>query len=562
MTYSFRIPLTIVVAACMLCPAGCDGNKTEPKPATGTSRSSAATASAGAAPARTATGAAASDKPNIIWIVWDTVRRDHMGEYGYERATTPNVDTWAAGARVYTNCLSAANTTAPSHASMFTGLLPSEHGASNENSVLGAQFDTIAELLRDKSGYDTYMFAANPHLTASGGFAQGFDVEEHPWSPQYAAEAARIIKKKLDPRDHSSEMGRKMRSGNKSEWTLKTAGALAQVGVEKWLDGRKDHKPFFIFLNYMEAHRPLIPAERFRNQMMTPEEVKRSFEVDRSWGKTWAYTMGVGDYTDDEIDLTRKTYDACLLELDDMFAQLMASLDKRGALDNTIVILTADHGEQLGEHHMLDHQYSLYNVLLQVPLIIHYPPAFEPGRDDRPVMNFDLFPTLLRLAGVARPARSTQALDLRDVPQERARLSEYPLATDKPVKDVAAAYPGFDTAPWLRSIRAVTAGHSKFLCFSDGSRELYDLAADPAEMHNLLLDNPSLAYEPCAKLAAYLKRLTPPGQPVAAAQRTPEELQRLEALGYNGGGEKEREASAGDAIEDYCNCGAESGADD
>jgi arylsulfatase A-like enzyme len=508
-------------------------------------------------------GAVGSDKPNIVWIVWDTVRRDRMSLYGHERATTPNVDKWAAGARVFTNCLSPASTTAPSHASMFTGLLPSEHGASNEHSQLDSRFDTIAELLRDKGGYDTYLFAANPHLSASHKLTQGFEVEEHPWSPQYAAEAARIINDKLDPRDQSSEMGRKMRGGTQNDWTLKTAGALAQVGVEKWLADRDDDRPFFVFLNYMEAHRPLIPAARFREQMLTPDEVTRSFKVDRMWRKTWEYTLGVAEYTDDEIDLTRKTYDACLLELDDMFAKLMASLEKQGALDNTIVVLTSDHGEHLGEHHMLDHQYSLYNELLEVPLIVHYPPAFDTGRDDRPVMTFDLFPTLLRLAGVDHQARSTHALDLREMPASRLRLSEHPVATDGPVLDTAKANPGFDTKRWLRSIRATTDGPVKFLCGSDGSRELYDLAADPAEAINRLIDAPDLAEAACAKLSEYLERLVPPGRREASTPKSPEEMRTLKSLGYAGGQQEETDTD-GDAgepdsdggITDFCACGA------
>lgn len=558
-----RIPTIAVVgllAAAVLMAAGCESKSS-------TSASAPATSSTASTAKTNAAGGKPSEQPNIIWIVWDTLRRDHMSLYGYDRKTTPNVDAWAAGARVYTNCVSPGSTTVPSHASMFTGLLPSEHGASNEHPQLDERFETIAELLRDKGGYQTYIFAANPHLTSSSKFTQGFQVEEHPWSPQYQDAAIRLIRAKLDPRDHSSEMGRKMAVGKRNDWTLKTAGALAQTGVERWLDKRDHGKPFFIFLNYMEAHRPLIPAARFREQMMSPAEIEESFKVDRGWGKTWAYTMGMENYTDEEIDLTRKTYDACLLELDDMFGKLIDAVRKRGELDNTIIILTADHGEQLGEHHMLDHQYSLYNPLLQVPLIIDYPPAFAPGQDDRPVMNFDLFPTLLRLAGVSLEGRKISALDLDQVPDQRLRLSEYVDATEKPVLDVKARYPKLRRKRWLRKLRALTDGDHKFICGSDGSHELYELTSDPGELHNLLTDQPQLLADYCGKLNSVLARLSAGGAREQIAARTPEEIKALEALGYAAGGDDDNgeggERPAADGLTaDFCQCGQAAGGGD
>lgn len=107
-----------------------------------------------------------AEPPNIIFVVWDTVRADHLSLYGHQRRTTPFLDEWAQGARIYEDCISVGSTTVPSHSSMFTGLLPSEHGTSNETStyVLDDKFDTLAEQLR-AAGYSTYMFSANPFLS-------------------------------------------------------------------------------------------------------------------------------------------------------------------------------------------------------------------------------------------------------------------------------------------------------------------------------------------------------------------------------------------------------------
>ena len=112
-------------------------------------------------------------KPNIIWIIWDTVRADRLSLYGYGRKTTPFLDEWARGARVFDNCVTPASTTVPSHASMFTGLLPLQHGASNTRRWLDDRYVTVAERLRD-AGYATFAYTENPFITSRHNFTQGF----------------------------------------------------------------------------------------------------------------------------------------------------------------------------------------------------------------------------------------------------------------------------------------------------------------------------------------------------------------------------------------------------
>ncbi|RMF73330.1 MAG: DUF229 domain-containing protein [Planctomycetota bacterium] len=498
--------------------------------------------------------------PNILWIVWDTVRRDHLGVYGYDRPTTPFLDEWSRQARVYTNCVSAGSSTVPSHGAMFTGLLPSEHGASNKHPQLDERFDTIAELLH-ASGYDTYLFSANPHIARSTKFAQGFEVAEHPWSEQYKKAAFEILRSKVDPRDQSNEIARKVNRGASggamSEWNIKAAGPLAQQGLEAWLADRNSQRPYFAFLNYMEAHRHLMPSPEFRDRFLTPEEVERNFKVDRTWKQTWGYVFGQAEYSEEELALTRKTYDACIAELDDLLRRLLTSLEKRGALENTIVIVTSDHGEHLGEHHLLDHQFSLYNELLYVPLIVKYPPAFPPGRDDKPVMSFDLFPTLLDLAGVAPPIDlQTQAIDLRRTPAQRKRLAEFPDWTDGPIQATLKNYPDFTpevAARWQVRMRALYEGGRKFICASNGRRELYDVAADPHELTNLLVDHPEWCADRHAALASLLAKLRPLGQRESLGEMSPAEIEQLQALGYAGGDEE----NANEGAEDYCSCGSD-----
>lgn len=472
-------------------------------------------------------------RPNILWIVWDTARADRMSLYGHERPTTPNVDAWAAGARVFDDCMSAASTTVPSHASMFTGLMPSEHGVSNSEGALSDEYDTIAELLQ-RSGYRTYVFSANPHVSrASKNLTQGFEVEEHPWDAQYGPRARRIVAAKAKEGGPGSEVARLLRSSTTSPWIIKACGELAAGGVTKWLDSSESDKPFFVFVNYMEAHRPLLPARSFRQKVMTPSQIDPSYRVDISWPATWEYVFKLGEYTWFEQELIGLTYDAAICELDAMFGDLMASLKAGGHLDNTLVILTADHGELLGEHHMLDHQFSVHEPLVHVPLIIHYPAAFKPGRDDSPVMNFDLFPTLLSIANLDAPqAHSALAVDLLRPDPERQRIAEYLVPARHMFKSVKESFPTWDPTPFDRSLRAIRRGDQKFIWGSDGRHELYDLEVDPKESRNFIRREKVLADSLQGDLDKRLKDLREPRATDAATFAGEEARRQQGALGY------------------------------
>ena len=237
-------------------------------------------------------------------------------------------------------------------------------------------------------------------------------------------------------------------------WDTVRADHLGVYGYERptrpFLDDwARDDRPWFAFLNYMEAHRPLIPPREYRARIMDASAVDRSYAIDRSWLATWEYTFGLRDLDDDELELTRGTYDDGLLELDGHLERLLGDLETAGRLENAVVVLTSDHGEHLGEQHMLDHQYSLYQPLLRVPLIVHCPSRFEAGREAAPVMNFDLFPTLLEL-------------------------------------DLAAAqHPDWDPSPWQRRLRALVSGDMKLIWGSDGRHELFRLSDDPLESRDL-----------------------------------------------------------------------------
>ena len=476
-----------------------------------------------------------SERPNILFIVWDTARADRLSLYGHQRRTTPFLDEWSRNARVMDNCLTVGSTTAPSHASMFTGLMAGEHGVTNEERLLPDEFVTLAELLK-LNGYATYMFSENPHVARFGpkpSFAQGFDLAEHPWSKAYRADALELTLRKLHGLPSTSHLVQKVENRQIGQWTIKAAGELAQRGVEQWLADRQPDQPFFVFLNYMEAHRPLIPPPRFREQIMTPEQVAASYRVNYDWIPLWSYVLGLREMSAAELELFAGLYDAALLELDTLLRDLLESLEAKGYLDNTVVVLVGDHGEHLGEHHMLDHQFSVYEPLMRVPLVIHYPPSFKPGRDSRPVMNVDLFPTLLELAGVEPPSRS-KALSLLNPPEQRTRIGEYPAAMMGVLKTVRQRYPNFDPTPWTRGLRAYYHEPHKFIEASDGTHELYDLQQDPGELNNLYERRPELAQRLATELKAYAASLQSPPVRDSGVSEPVDHSTRgmLESLGY------------------------------
>jgi arylsulfatase A-like enzyme len=473
--------------------------------------------------------AAPTGPPNVLLVVWDTVRADRLSLYGHARPTTPRLDAFARDARVFDDCISVASTTVPAHASIFTGLLPAEHGLSNQAPRMDDSFVTLAETLRG-AGYRTYLFSENPHLGVETGLTQGFDLAEYPWSAAYRQQAIEIVRSKLEPEDRSNELSLQLASGRIETSSLVAAAPLPESALLRWLD-RENERPFFAVLNYMEAHQPLIPSRAARATLMTPEQVTASYRVDRRWNAVWDFTFGLRDYSAADLELTGLTYDAALLELDRWLGSLLDALRARGHLENTVVAVVGDHGEHLGEKHMLDHQYSVYEPLMRVPLVLWYPPRVRAGRESAPVTNMDLFPTLLELAGVPVPTVST-AVSLLHPASARIRVGAYASVTTAIIEQTRKRDPSFDPKPFQRTLQAVYRERWKLILASDGSRRLYDLGKDPNEESDLAPMGAEIASSLAGEIAGLLAaaRKPPPGS--TGIEFDAEARARLDALGY------------------------------
>ena len=475
--------------------------------------------------------------PNILWVLWDTVRADRLSLYGYQKSTTPHLDAWASKARVFEDAVSTSSSTLPSHASMFTGLMPSEHGTTSEHRRLDDRHRTIAELFRD-AGYRTYLWSSNPYVSSPHNFDQGFEFDQHPWSPPQRKRATELYRSKLSRTSDGTPRNGDQRA---PRWSLTAAGDLVQPNLEAWLDRSDGSKPFFAFVNYMEAHWPSTPPRKHRERMMPPEHIEASYRAAPDWYGRWSHSFGLSELDPPALAVMASSYDATLAELDELFHNLLRGLEEKGALENTVVVLTADHGEHLGEHHLLDHQFSVYQPVLHVPLVVHYPARFSAGRDSRPVMNFDLFPTLLELAGIAPPqGLDSKARSLLHPQESRSRLVEYPAPFAQAFNIIRQQLPDWDDTAWRKRIRAVYEGNFKLIVDDNGNSELYDLERDPSEQNDRSGAVPAVAERLAARMQTLVDELRI-GVGAAAPEQPPrimdEHLERLRALGYEASGE-------------------------
>ena len=312
--------------------------------------------------------------PNVVLIVMDTTRADRCSFSGYDRDTTPRLAALAREATVYLDAWSPSGWTAPAHASLFSGLRPEHHGLFRGNrEFLGPEIETIAERLRG-AGYRTACFSNNDAVSRSTGLAQGFEV----FVPLYED------------------------SSRPYPWAVETHGRAL-----RWaLDQHRRGAPFFLFINDMEPHLPYTPPEetaaRFRRAGTSEDMVE--------WGRhllstqAWQHNLGISRLSRPQIEHASDLYDAEIRCLDELIGALVQGLRSEGILDETLFIVTADHGENLGEHGLMDHVFSLHRTIRHVPLLIRYPARFERGREVTEVVRLeDVPPTILEVCGLPPP---------------------------------------------------------------------------------------------------------------------------------------------------------------
>ena len=402
---------------------------------------------------------ASNDAPNVLLLVLDTVRGTEMGMLGYGRKTTPNIDQWAKRGVVFEKAIAPSPWTLPSHASLFTGKWPHETGV-DWFKPLGVEHLTVSERLT-ALGYATGGFTANLVYTSYlSGLNRGFSTYR-----DYGISLSEFL--------GSTNLGQRLIYAWSHWWgSYVVIGRKSAADInEKFLAWQRQiprGRPWFAFLNYFDAHEPYDPVEPFRSMFPGTSETFRSLYELRQ-------------RPPEELKALQSAYDGSLAYIDSEAERLLQELERRDALHNTLVIITADHGEAFGEHGFTGHGTSLYTQVLHVPLIIIYPKKIRPGlRVSQYVSLRDLPATIEEL--INAPERQIPGISLAPSWREDSSHAGSPILSEvSGLSEIPDRYPASKT-----DMQSLIVGNRWHFIRSDtGREELYDLTNDFWEKTNL-----------------------------------------------------------------------------
>lgn len=358
---------------------------------------------------------------NVLLISLDTLRADHVGAYGYQRPTTPNIDALARRGVVFENAVAQSSWTRPAHLSMFTGLYPAEHGvlALRDSWRLAKSIPTLAAILRDH-GYSTAAFTGGVNMAADYGFDQGFDSYRN--NGKYF-------------RDNFEE-------------------------TQHWLEQHREER-FFLFWHGYDAHTPYLndPIDRLALKL----EERRPRKSLRKACRTPERRRPINAYAAE--------YDGAIHRGDRYVGKLLARMKDLGMLENTLIVFVSDHGEELLEHGSCFHLSTLYREVLHVPFIIAAPGIAARRVAELVPASVSVGPTILDLVGIGGAPLPGPSL--------AAAIGGHPV---KATAVVSETYRDASRPPGRGHVRSVTAEHGKLIHWvTQGRREYFDLRRDPAE---------------------------------------------------------------------------------
>jgi arylsulfatase A-like enzyme len=462
--------------------------------------------------------AAAPGVPDILLIVLDTVRAENVSAYGYDRPTTPNLDALAAEGALFLDATSPSTWSLPSHASLFTGLFPSRHGAHGEHRFLEPDVPTLAEALA-ANGYETRCFTANAWISDSLGLTRGFAWSDEAWRDGAVGRGFLFIFRLLD----------RLGMGIPDK-----GGAQVVSNFEEWIETRpEDAAPAFVFMNFIEAHFPYhqLPDEYLVRFTSIPKDELQDVSV-----RLLAAQFG-GDNPDaDEVgEAAMAMYDGGILYSDFLLGRVVAALRAAGTLDDTILIVLSDHGELVGEHGVFGHGVALYEPMIRVPFFIRYPSRLQAGsRVSTPVSTVGIYATVLDLLGLEPPGSPQVASLLPTIsggPPGGPALSER-FATSSVSSTAVNSLSRTDIR-----FRSYRVGSMKLIEASDGTSYLFDLVDDPGETRDLAQAKPGELARLKGELNRWRAAVAAPGidaplADVAAPAIDPAAQERLRQLGY------------------------------
>jgi choline-sulfatase len=406
-------------------------------------------------------GIGAEEKPNVLLITVDTLRADHLGAYGYSRVETPNIDRLARSGARFERAIAHAPLTLPSHASILTGTLPPTHGVRNNGFRYPDSGPPTLADILKKAGYRTGAFVGAFPLDSRFGLGRGFEVYDDLYGSRNASRDLTFVERKADDVN---------------------AKALA------WIESPRTER-FFAWIHYFDPHAPYEPPAPY-------DAAYRGHEYD-----------GEIAYTDAVI------------------GRLLRRLDDRGLTDRTLIVLTADHGESLGEHEEATHGIFIYDATLRVPLVFSRQGTVPAGKVvQRPVGSIDIVPTILAVLGIPPPP-SVQGASLLPAMQTAGETG----GGETYIESLS----GWLDRRWA-PLQGIRSADWKFI--DAPQPELYDLKSDPGERKNVISAHSDEAKRMRAALQKILRASpSPAAAKIKPAAMSPESREKLRALGYVAG---------------------------
>jgi len=484
---------------------------------------------------------------NIVFIVFDTARAKTLLP-GLEAGLMPSVAGLAEDGTMFTKAMTTAPWTLPSHASLFTGQYPSEHQAHAGSKEFDPEAATMAEQLRS-AGYDTGAVSGNVWISPEFGFDRGFeqfsmkydytwggaDLSQLTQQQTFKSRSLKFLELLVGPESASKTLinglwGRFFANSDDDGANHSTSLAI------DWIDRRKDSEsPFFFFMNYLEPHLeydpPLKYASAFLPDDADPDQVE-SINQD-----PWEYIAGNVDMDEEAFEILQSLYKAEFSYLDTQVGRLIRFLENVGLYDETAIIIVGDHGENIGDHGLMDHQYCLYDTLTHVPLIIKWPGNIASDTShDGLVETRDLYPTILDIAGLTTKTPkscSKNSINPRDLTASSREyiISEY-LVPQPSMDSLREQVSEFDPTVerYDRALRSIRTEDWKFIEASDDHKELYRIKTSANENKDIVDSKPEVA----SRLQSIL--LEDRGQlergDLDTASMTDQSRERLENLGY------------------------------
>jgi arylsulfatase A-like enzyme len=525
-----------------------------------------------------------STKPDIVFLVLDTHRADRMSCYGYPRDTTPHIDEFAEGATLFERAVVPAQWTIPSHASLFTGEYPTTHMTTQIHETLGKDQATLAELL-NHNGYATVGFCNNPLLgVVENDLDRGFEEFYNyggavPNPPDISKSRPKLVGRLFESyvrlmRRVTVPIQNQFAHNNLllrialnpflayiwQRWAnFKGQNARSLRDVMGYMRTHRNagpRRPLFAFINLMETHLPYWPPRRFVHKFAPYYQHNREARDFMRYYNTQHYrwmiplTQPLSEVADRTLN---DFHDAEVAYQDHLLRRLFDYLDQPDVRDNTMVIITSDHGEGMNNHNFVGHSLVAYDDLVRAPLIVRYPRLYPAGRRVSSLVSTRrLFHSVLEAAGISPNGNGTgethgapidveglslaRSVDGPDLERETVFAEAYvpdTLVALMESQDPAA----IDTFRCRSMRRAVYQGRYKLIMVGDEPDELFDMVDDPNETRNLLAEQPDEAAQLHNILTTFVEQAQErrPANWEASRQLSLDDqalTDRLRALGY------------------------------